>query len=197
MPRIVSLAALLLGATLLTPAQAVPVMYTTVMSGAAEATPNASTGTGHAVVIIDTDAHTLTVQAVFADLLAGNSAAHIHCCTAAPGTGTAGVATSTPTFTGFPTGATSGSYFHVFDLLSPASWNPAFVTAQGGIAGAEAFFADGLRAGKAYFNIHSSPFPAGEIRGFLQLPEPASLVLSTLALAALAATRRRPLARRR
>jgi len=35
----------------------------------------------------------------------------------------------------------------------------------GTAAGAEAALVGGLAAGQAYFNIHTSPFPGGEIRG--------------------------------
>jgi hypothetical protein len=39
--------------------------------------------------------------------------------------------------------------------------------------------------GTAYFNIHSSQFTGGEIRGFLRIPEPATLALVCCALLAL------------
>ena len=125
----------------------------------------------------------MRVQVGFTGLLDMSSASHIHCCTAVPGTGTAGVATKTPTFPGFPLGVTSGTYDHTFDLLpvTPTdTYNAAFVAANGGtVAGAEAALIAGLEAGKAYLNIHSLPdFPSGEIRGFLvAVPEPSSLLL--------------------
>ncbi len=72
------------------------------LSGAAEAPPNASPGIGIALVELDTLTHMLHVNVSFSGLTAPNTAAHIHCCTAIPGTGTAGVATSVPTFIGFP-----------------------------------------------------------------------------------------------
>ena len=69
----------------------------------------------------------LRVEVSFSGLVGTTTAPHIHCCTASPLSGNAGVATLTPTFTGFPLGVTSGTY-HL--TLSP-SWNPAFVTAHG------------------------------------------------------------------
>jgi hypothetical protein len=65
------------------------------------------------------------------------------------------------------------------------------VTAQGGLAQAEAALIQGLSEGKAYFNIHTTFRPGGEIRGFL-VPEPGIMGLLGLALgAAFVATRRR------
>src|SRR3990172_9203983 len=88
-----------------TPAQ--EIQYSVVLSGAAEATPNTSPGTGSGLVTVDLDLATMRVEASFSDLVGNVSAAHIHCCTADPGTGTAGVATPTPTFPGFPSGVTA------------------------------------------------------------------------------------------
>jgi hypothetical protein len=152
------------------PAQAATITYVATLSGAAESPPNASAGIGNAIVDIDTSAHTMRVRVTFSGLTGTTTASHIHAATAVPGVGTAGVATTTPTFTGFPGGVTAGTYDNTFDLTLASSWNPAFVTAHGGTpATAETFFAASLAAGTAYLNIHSTFAAGGEIRGFLQL----------------------------
>jgi len=128
-----------------------------------------SSGTGTALVTWDTVTNMMTVNAVFSGLTSADTASHIHCCISAPGT--TGVATTTPTFTGFPTGVTSGTYAHTFDMLATGSYNPAFVSAHGGTAAsAAAALLAGMKAGQSYLNIHTSQFPGGEIRGFLVKP---------------------------
>ncbi len=159
--------------------QAAILVYTADLSGPNEAPPNASPGTGFAEVDIDTLLHTMTIDITFSGLLGNTTASHIHSATLVAGTGTAGVATTTPTFPGFPLGVTSGSYLQTFDLTLTSSYNPSYVTANGGTAaGAETALLAGLAAGKAYLNIHSNLFPGGEIRGFLvPVPEPSSILL--------------------
>jgi hypothetical protein len=89
----------------------------------------------------------------------------------------------------------SGSYVHLFDLLDLTSYNPAFVTAHGGTAAsAEAALIDGLNAGQAYLNIHTTFRTGGEIRGFLAaVPEPSSwaLMIAGFGLAGAGLRRRR------
>ncbi|MEO6002542.1 MAG: CHRD domain-containing protein [Opitutus sp.] len=163
-----------------------PVYFNATLSGPAEG--NASPGTGQAWVTYDPSAHTLQVNATFTGLTGTTTASHIHAATAVPGAGTAGVATQVPNFPGFPLGVTSGTYQSAtFDLTLLGSWNPAFVTAHGGTAaGAEDFFAAALWSGSSYFNIHTSTFGGGEIRGFLHVPDAAqSASLLLLGLASL------------
>ncbi|WP_312166722.1 CHRD domain-containing protein [Phenylobacterium sp.] len=150
-------------------------VYRAPLLGANENPPIASPGHGVALLAIDGDL--LTVAASFDDLLGGVAAAHIHCCAPAPAN--AGVATQTPTFVGFPSGVASGSYQQDFSLTALSTYNPAFVTANGGTAeSARNVLLAALDNGQAYFNIHTTFAPAGEIRGqFALVPEPASWAL--------------------
>jgi len=149
-------------------ADAAMLNYVCTMNGPSESPPVVSPGIGSGTVAIDTDLHTMHVICSFSGLVGTTTVSHIHGPTAVAFTGTAGVATTTPTFTGFPAGVQSGSYDHTFDLTLASSYNPAFVTANGGtVAGAEAALLAAIAAGKAYWNIHSSFVGSGEIRGFL------------------------------
>ena len=168
-----------------TQASAALFTYQTTLSGTAESPPNLSPATGFAQVDINTTLHTMSVQATFSGLLGTTTNAHIHCCTAIPGSGTVMVATTTPSFPGFPLGVTSGTFVNTFDLTNLASYNTAFVAAHGGTASsAETAFEAGLAAGEAYFNIHTSVVPGGEIRGFLSaVPEPSTWAMMILGFA--------------
>ena len=170
--------------------------YTANLTGAAENPAVSPAGTGTTAVTYSASAHTLRVQIVFSGLTSATSASHIHCCIAAPGN--AGVATTLPSFTGFPLGVQSGSMDQTYDLTNATSWNPAFVTANGGTtAGAEAALAAALATSQAYLNIHTANNPGGEIRGFMAVGVPAVPVwmlavgaLLTLAVAYVALRKR-------
>ena len=149
------------------------------LSGPAESPPNASPGTGFAQAVYNSAAQTLQIEIQFSGLLGTTTASHIHAATASPGTGTAGVATTTPYFAGFPLGVTSGSYSNTLDLTASSSYNASYITANGGTtAGAEAALISAMENGEAYLNIHSTVVPGGEIRGFFtQVPEPGAVSL--------------------
>jgi hypothetical protein len=186
----VSVSALLGFAAL--PASAHPITFIGTLSNAGEAPPaNTSAGTGFVSIILDDDTFSLTVHVEFSGLTGTTTASHIHCCTAAVGSGNAGVATPVPTFPDFPLGVTAGTYDHFFDMTQASSWNPAFITANGGtISSAFAAFSTGLNAGKAYLNVHSSFATGGEIRTFpAAVPEPGTAALVFLGVGVIARRR--------
>jgi CHRD domain len=166
------------------------------MNGPSE--PTTSPGTGYGTVLYDNVAHTLKLDATFSGLATdvgqGTTASHIHAATTLPFQGSTGVATTTPSFVGFPLHVTSGDFHNTLDLTLSGSWNSAYITANGGSpATAEVALASALATGRSYWNIHSDKFPGGEIRGFLQLvvPEPASCLLLVIGLAGFACGARR------
>ena len=177
---------LMLIAALMLPAAgayAKPTTFTGNLTQALEVPPTGSPATGSATVTLDPAANTLRVQVTFSGLTSPTLMAHIHCCLAFlfETNFNVGVATTVPAFPGFPLGVTSGTYDHVLDLTSASSYNPAFVTLQGGtVAKAEAALIKGIQNGETYLNIHTVNFPGGEIRGFLVAsPTPAQLSLLT------------------
>jgi len=173
------------------PSFATVIHYQAFLDGPSESPPNGSAGTGFATVDYDNLAHTLAVHVTFSGLSGTTTASHIHSATTLPGQGTAGVATTTPTFAGFPLGVTAGTYDNVLDLTQASSYNPAFVSANGGTtATAEVALTNGIAEGRAYWNIHTTVVPGGEIRGFL-LPVPAPGAAAALGLGALLTFRRR------
>jgi len=168
----------------LTLAQGALVDYSVTFSRLGESLPNNSPGTGTGTAEYDPVAHTLHLLASFSDLEGGVTASHIHAPTATPNAGSAGVATTTPTFAGFPLGVTSGTYENTLDLTLASSYNPSFVAANGGTtANAEAVLTAAMAAGEAYWNIHTSSHPGGEIRGFLvPVPEVGTFMTGGLCL---------------
>jgi CHRD domain/NHL repeat len=159
-------AAMLVAAPL---ADAALIHFNVNLIGSNEVPPNGSLGTGVASLDLDTTAQTLTGHIVFSGLGSNTIMAHIHCCLASPALAgvNVGVATVVPAFPGFPLGVTSGTAAFVLDLTSASAYNPAFVTAQGGLANAETALIAGLIAGETYLNIHTTLLPGGEIRGFV------------------------------
>jgi len=193
-----SLFALALMAAMLavgTSARATLLHFTATLLASNEVPPTSSTGSGFATFDLDPLAQTLHGHITFSGLSSNTTASHIHCCLTAPfQTGVnVGVATLVPAFPGFPLGVTSGVDDFTLDLTSAASYNPAFITAQGSLANAEAAFIAGLEGNRTYLNIHTTGFPGGEVRGFVTfVPEPMTMSLLAVGLAAAGfASRRR------
>jgi hypothetical protein len=158
------------------------------MSGAREVPPNASPGTGFALFSLSGPSlNVLNVSMQWSGLQTPLAAAHIHCC-ATPDVN-AGVVIG---FTGLSE-TTSGSYDAWFDLDIVSTYRSAFVTANGGtVALAKARLLDGMQEGGAYVNLHTVPFPGGEIRGQIApVPEPSGVALAAVGLVGLAAVARR------
>jgi len=155
-------------------------LFTTTLLGSLETPPNASPATGTAMVDFITASNDLTYSVTFSNLEAGATLAHIHF--GAPGV--AGPVILPLTLDG-AAGSSSGTFS---GTLTAADFMPSpsngLNTFQDAI--------NALFAGEMYINVHSSVFPAGEIRGQLEsVPEPAIWSLVGLALVLTSAWRRR------
>ena len=186
--------ALILGASIGLPtasAHATEYIYAAGLSGAQENPAVVTSGTGFTTVTYNDLLHSLRVQVEFSGLTGLTSASHIH--VIIPPALNGGVATQTPTFSGFPLGVTSGTYDNQFDLTQASSWNAPFITANGGTtAGAEAAFFAALQSGRAYLNVHTNFAPGGEIRGALAaVPEVATWAMMLIGFFGLGAAMRR------
>lgn len=143
-------------------ASAEMIMVMVELSGLQEVPPNASPGSGSAMVHIDTDTGAIDITGSYTGLIAPVSAAHLH--GLAPAGSNAGVLFGLTT-TGGTTGTFSGN-----GVLSAANLA-------------------GMLNNLTYINVHTSAFPGGEIRGQVIVPAPAGLL--AFAVAPFVARRRR------
>jgi hypothetical protein len=140
------------------------------MGGQSESPPNASPAAGFGRVTYHDSSHTIELISIAYGLLGGSTSSELHAPTATGFAGTAGVAIP---LIGYPYGSLSPGYDNSFDLTQPSTWDPTYLSANGGTpSSAEAAFVTALTSGKMYWEIHTSAFPNGEIRGFMQLETP-------------------------
>jgi hypothetical protein len=184
---LLAVGAILLGAT-----SANAVTYIATFSGAAENPANPSTATG--VGTLRVIGNSIFVNITYSGLGSGLADGHIHCCTAP--TGNVGVAIG---FGGLPLGSTSGTIRQTLDLTQANVFRSSFVSGSGPngtgtIDLARARLFSELDLGRVYFNLHTTNFPGGEIRGNLAaVPEPATwaMMIGGFGIVGMMARRRR------
>jgi hypothetical protein len=163
--------------------------YFGVLEGSQEVPPNASPAYGRGTITLDGDL--MRVDIFYRDLTAPLTIAHIHCCVARGAN--AGIAVDLDKLP-LPTDL-SGSFTRSFDLSLLGTYRPGFVAASGGtVEAARARLLGAFDAETAYFNLHTSRFPGGEIRGQIAaIPEPGTwaLLIAGFVLVGLAARRQR------
>lgn len=121
------------------------------MSGYQEAPPVSTTGSGRFRAQLDRNANTIKWELTWSSLSGNANAAHLHF-------GQRGVSAAIVVPLCGPCGAASGT---ATGTIAQASITPT----QGLDTFAE--LVDAIRAGRIYVNIHTTAFPAGEIRGQL------------------------------
>ena len=136
------------------------------LNGLQEVGPNNSPGTGYGTVLLNDAENLITVNENWSGLLAPATASHIH----------------GPALPGVNAG-----------VLFPLSGVPA---ATAGTIPEQSFAISAaqvvqLKGGLYYFNVHTSAYPGGEIRGQIVIPEPSAFVVVACGLASVAGFVRR------
>ncbi len=141
-------------------------LFSTTLSGGNETAPNNSTATGAGTLLLSTNQNTIDVFLSWTGLTGPAIGGHVHCC--APQGANAPVAIDFG-----PSGVATGSLTRSFDLTAAGTFTSGFIIANGGtIATAKTAFVNGLISGGGYYNVHTTAFPGGEIRGQLSaVPE--------------------------
>ena len=149
--------------------------FVSFLNGAQEApTPRVTPAFGNGTVLLNAARTQITINLTFQGLLAPISIAHIH-------NGAFGV--------GGPV------ILDIRDLITTSNMGMAGTIVNGTLS-VTAAQADVLLAGNGYFNIHTSLFPGGEIRGQINVvPEPSTYLLMATGLGGLALIARRKRAR--
>lgn len=165
-----------LGVVMLTTAPAyAATTFTSRLSGLSEI-PNAnnSAGTGVATAAFFNANNSIRLTGSFQNLTGLSLLGHLHCCSSR--TANSAQAIDFSENPGFALGVRSGSFDLTYDLLNATTYTAAFLAASGGTAlGARNRLFAGLNNELGYFNIHSTVFRGGELRGQLAgIPEPAS-----------------------
>jgi hypothetical protein len=162
-------------------AQAATLHYFATLNGVSESPANASPAFGDAEVTINTALSTIKIDVTFQDLLANLTSFSFNCCTATSHSSTSNFAMS---LVAKPATGTSGSYSQSYTSADIDGPYFAGLTAPDALTALLA----GLDGGKAYFNIGTSVFPGGEIRGFFEVettPVPGTLPLFVSGLGAI------------
>jgi CHRD domain/PEP-CTERM motif len=149
--------------------------FTSTLSGLNEIpAPNNSAGTGVATAAFFNANNSIRLIGSFQNLTGLSLFGHLHCCSTRTANGAQAIDFSENP--GFQLDVRSGSFDLTYDLLDATTYTAAFLAASGGTAlGARDRLFSNFNNGLGYFNIHSTVFRGGELRGQLVgIPEPAS-----------------------